>query len=131
MIHGLHDGPNPTSSVAKLDLTTGAVTLVMKKVPFLDGIAFDKNGNMYLSEYDNNRIVKVAVGTTKTTPFASVSFPSKLAMGPDGKLYVLANQPLESGRSTEIWVRDLDHGPLSLFAKNLPYLADIAFSPSE
>lgn len=130
-IQGLHDGPNPTSSVAKLDPTTGAVTLVMKDLPFVDGIAFDKAGNMYLSEYDKSRIVKVVAGTTRTVPFASLRFASKLAIGPDGKLYAVTNPPIDLGQLPEIWVRDLERGPISLFAKNLPYLTDIAFSPSE
>jgi len=131
MIQGLHDGANPTSSVAKLNPTTGEVTLVMKDVPFIDGIAVDKHGNIYLSEYDKNRIIKVPVGTTRTAPFASLSFASKLAIGPDGKLYALTNPPSETRHSPEIWVRDLKRGPISLFAKKLPYLTDIAFSPSE
>ena len=130
-IQGLHDGPSPTSSVAKLNPSTGAVTVVMKALPFLDGIVFDKMGNMYLSEYDKNRIVKVPVGTTKTDPYANLRFASKLAIGPDGKLYAVTNPPMELGQLPEIWVRDLDRGPISLFAKNLPYLTDIAFSPSE
>jgi sugar lactone lactonase YvrE len=131
MIQGLNDGPDPRSSVATIDPTTGAVTLVMKDLPFLDGIAFDKNGNMYLSEYDRSRIVRVTAGTTRTTPFASLRFASKLAIGPDGKLYALTNPPIQMGQSPEIWARDLERGPISLFAKNLPYLTDIAFSPSE
>jgi hypothetical protein len=130
-IQGLPDGPNSTSSVAKLSPTTGAVTLVLKDLPYLDGIVFDKMGNMYLSEYEKNRIVKVPVGSTRPDPFASLRFVSKLAIGPDRKLYAVTNPPMDLGQLPEIWVRDLERGPMSLFAKNLPYLTDIAFSPSE
>jgi hypothetical protein len=132
MIQGLHHGPNPTSTVAKLNSTTGAVTLVMESMPFLDGIAFDKAGNMYLGEYDKNAIVKVPVETRKPVYFARLRFASKLAVSPDGKkIYAVTDPPMESGQPPAIWVRDLERGPISLFAKNLPYLSDIAFSPSE
>ena len=122
MIQGLDYGPNPTSTVATIDTVTGAVNYVLQNVPLLDGLAIDSQGNLYLSEYTQNEIVKVAAGTNTITPFASLAGAGSLAIGPDGRLYAFSE-----GSSNQIWSYGLGTGQGSLYATDLPYLTDIAF----
>jgi len=131
MVTGLDYGSNPASSVAMINTVTGGVNyLFSQNVPLLDGIAFDKQGNMYLSEFNNNQIVEVAAGTTTITPFATLKYASQLAIGPDGRLYAISD-PLTAGlgSSDQIWSFNLTTGQGSLYAGNLPEISDIAFAP--
>jgi hypothetical protein len=91
-IQGLDYGPNPTSTLATINTITGAVSYVLQNLPLLNGIAIDSQGNIYLSEYLQNEIVKIAAGTDTITPFASLAAAdtnNSLAIGPDGRLYAV------------------------------------------
>jgi hypothetical protein len=126
MIQGLDYGSNPTSTLAMINTVTGAVNYVQQNLPFLNGLAIDSQGNIYLSEYLQNEIVKIAAGTGMITAFASLADAGPLAIGPDGRLYAVG--AAQDG-TDQIWSYDLSTGGASLYASNLPALSDIAFAP--
>ena len=112
MIQGLDYGPNPTSTLATINTLTGAVNYVLQNLPLLNGIAIDNHGNIYLSEYLQNEIVKIAAGTDKITPFASLAASdtyNSLTIGPDGRLYAVGTT--QTG-TDQIWSYNLRTGEL-------------------
>ena len=107
-----------------------SVNYVLQNLPLLNGIAIDSQGNIYLSEYLQNDIVKIAAGTDTITPFASLAAAdtnNSLAIGPDGRLYAVG--ATQSG-SDQIWSFSLTTGGAELYATNLPNITDIAFAPA-
>ncbi len=131
MIQGLDYGSNPTSTVATIDTVTGAVSYVFQNLPLLNGLAIDSQGNIYLSEYLQNEIVKIAAGTDTITPFASLAVANvsgtDLAIGPDDRLYAVGRT--QTG-ADQIWSFNLSTGAGELYATNLPNITDIAFAPA-
>jgi sugar lactone lactonase YvrE len=59
-----------------------------------DGLEADAKGNVYGSDYEHNAIRKLAPGGKWTTIAQSpeMLWPDTLSVGPDGYLYVMANQ---------------------------------------
>ena len=105
------------------------VNYVMQNLPLLNGLAIDSQGNIYLSEYLQNEIVKIAAGTDTITPFASLAVANtnnSLTIGPDGRLYAVGTT--QTG-ADQIWSYNLTTGGASLYASNLPNITDIAFAP--
>jgi sugar lactone lactonase YvrE len=54
------------------------------------GLAFDANGDLYVTNYDNNTVSRVAAGTSTATPFvtAGLDRPLYVAFDANGDLYV-------------------------------------------
>ncbi len=94
-----------------------------------NGIRFDRAGNMFIADYVNHNVLKVAAGTTKPTVFAHESRmnqPNDLAIGADGVLW--ASDP-NWGKSTgQIWRIDTK-GNVSLVAGNMGTTNGIEVSP--
>lgn len=125
-IQGLDYGPNPTSTLATINTVTGAVNYALQNLPYLNGIAIDSQGNIYLSEYLQNEIVKIAAETDTITAFASLADAGPLAIGPDDRLYAVG--ATQTG-TDQIWSYNLSTGGAELYAANLPNISDIAFAP--
>lgn len=55
-----------------------------------EGVAVDTSGGVYVSNIDNDRVMKLPAGSTKQTvlPFANLKEPYGLAVGSDGSVYV-------------------------------------------
>ena len=74
-----------------------------------NGIRFDRAGNMYIADYVNHQVFKVAPGTSEPAVFASndkMNQPNDLAIGPDGTLF--ASDPDWSGKTGQLWRVDTD-----------------------
>lgn len=52
------------------------------------GLAFDAAGNLFVSDYQGNKIYKVTPAGVKTTFVSSITSPAFLAFGPGGNLFV-------------------------------------------
>lgn len=88
------------------DVTPGGVDGVASAARFSGpmGISVDTNGNLYVAEYNNNAIRKIAIATGTVTSFAGdintngyvnatgsaarFKWPQGVAVGPDGYIYV-------------------------------------------
>lgn len=59
-----------------------------------DGLEADAGGSVYAGDYEHNAIRKLAPGGTWTTiaQGPDMSWPDTMSIGPDGYLYVMANQ---------------------------------------
>ena len=65
------------------------------KRPISDGITIDKEGNIYISDVASNAVgvIKGATRQYETVAMnAAISWPDAFSYGPDGRLYVVANQ---------------------------------------
>lgn len=54
------------------------------------GVVVDSAGNVYVADFGNRRVVKLATGTSgeEVLPFAGLNDPSGVAVGPGGDVYV-------------------------------------------
>ena len=54
------------------------------------GVAVDTAGSVYVTDYGNNRVVKLAAGSTTQTvlPFTGLSHPDGVAVDTAGSVYV-------------------------------------------
>jgi serine/threonine-protein kinase len=66
------------------------VTLPYSGLNQPSGIAVDGSGNTYVTDFGNDRVVKLAAGATTQTevPFGKISDPTRLAVDSAGTLYV-------------------------------------------
>jgi len=89
-----------TPTAALRDLTLSPAQLAEKveeyaKRPISDGITIDKEGNIYISEVGRNAVGVIRGGTRQYETVAmnaAISWPDAFSYGPDGRLYVVANQ---------------------------------------
>ena len=95
--------PGPTDGSAAPGLTAGVSTLAgAGQAGYVDGnrdlarfanpvnVAYGPDGNLYVADFDNNRLRVVAADGTTATVIAQATFerPFGLAFGPDGTLWV-------------------------------------------
>lgn len=74
-----------------------------------NGIRFDRAGNMYIADYVNHQVFKVAAGTSKPVVFAADSMmnqPNDLAISLNGTLY--ASDPNWSAKTGQLWKVTVD-----------------------
>ena len=74
-----------------------------------NGIRFDRAGNMYIADYVNHQVFKVAAGTSKPVVFAAdtkMNQPNDLAMSLNGTLY--ASDPNWSAKTGQLWKVTVD-----------------------
>lgn len=74
-----------------------------------NGIRFDRAGNMYIADYVNHQVFKVATGTSKPVVFAAdttMNQPNDLAIGLNGTLY--ASDPNWSAKTGQLWKVTVD-----------------------
>ena len=74
-----------------------------------NGIRFDRAGNMYIADYVNHQVFKVAAGTAKPVVFAAdtkMNQPNDLAISFKGTLY--ASDPNWSEKTGQLWKVTVD-----------------------
>ena len=74
-----------------------------------NGIRFDRAGNMYIADYVNHQVFKVAAGTAKPVVFAAdttMNQPNDLAISFNGTLY--ASDPNWSEKTGQLWKVTVD-----------------------
>ena len=74
-----------------------------------NGIRFDRAGNMYIADYVNHQVFKVAAGTSKPVVFAAdttMNQPNDLAISLNGTLY--ASDPNWSAKTGQLWKVTVD-----------------------
>ena len=74
-----------------------------------NGIRFDRAGNMYIADYVNHQVFKVAAGTSKPVVFAAdttMNQPNDLAISFNGTLY--ASDPNWSAKTGQLWKVTVD-----------------------
>jgi streptogramin lyase len=64
------------------------------------GLACDHDGNLYVSDYENNRVARIDARSGEVTTLAEVTAPQGLALDGRGRLYVGSMQGV-------VWVVDL------------------------
>lgn len=72
-----------------------------------NGIRFDENGHMYIADYVNHNILKIARGTKTVEVYAhhpDLNQPNDIAIAPDGTLY--ASDPNWKDGTGQLWKID-------------------------
>ncbi len=80
-----------------------------------NGIRFDRAGNMYIADYVNHQVFKVAAGTAKPVVFAAdttMNQPNDLAISLKGTLY--ASDPNWAAKTGQLWKVTVDGRPVRL-----------------
>ena len=94
-----------------------------------NGIRFDRAGNMYIADYVNHQVFKVAPGTSKPVVFASNSMmnqPNDLAISFGGTLY--ASDPNWPAKTGQLWKITVD-GRTTRLAEKMGTTNGIEVSP--
>ncbi|HEV3300076.1 MAG TPA: ScyD/ScyE family protein [Planctomycetaceae bacterium] len=87
------------AQILKVNPNTGAFSVFAGGLTTVVGLAFDKDGAMYVLESNaaagfpgpgNGRVIKIKDGE-RTTIASGLNVPTAMAFGPDGKLYVSVN----------------------------------------
>ena len=94
-----------------------------------NGIRFDRAGNMYIADYVNHQVFKVAPGTSKPVVFASNSMmnqPNDLAISFGGTLY--ASDPNWPAKTGQLWKITVD-GRTARLAEKMGTTNGIEVSP--
>ena len=79
-----------------LAISTFAQSTFYQGFSFPRGVAVDKGGNVYVADYGNNRIVRVAASGKSSSIDAIIDSPGAIAIGATGKIYF-------SGFGTVVW----------------------------
>jgi sugar lactone lactonase YvrE len=87
----------PTQLLRDPHVTDAAVAMAVRDLGdkgASDGLEADAKGNVYGGDYEHNALRKLAPGGRWTTiaQGPDMSWPDTLSVGPDGYLYVIANQ---------------------------------------
>ena len=83
-----------------------------------NGIRFDRAGNMYIADYVNHQVFKVAPGTSKPAVFAAdamMNQPNDLAISSGGTLY--ASDPNWPAKTGQLWKITVDGRTVRLAEK--------------
>ena len=94
-----------------------------------NGIRFDRAGNMYIADYVNHQVFRVAHGTSKPVVFASNSMmnqPNDLAISFGGTLY--ASDPNWPAKTGQLWKITID-GRTTRLAEKMGTTNGIEVSP--
>ena len=94
-----------------------------------NGIRFDRAGNMYIADYVNHQVFKVAAGTAKPVVFAAdttMNQPNDLTIAPDGTLY--ASDPNWGAKTGQLWRIDKD-GKVTRVAADMGTTNGVEVSP--
>ena len=87
-----------------------------------DGLAFDGNGNLYVSEQGNNVIIKIGPDATQSTFATGVGGPRGLAFDTEGNLFA-------AGHDDNNIYKIAPNGAVTVFATGLNVPQFLAFEP--
>ena len=107
----------------------GSIFVTLGNGSIGNGIRFARNGDMFIADYTNHNILRVAVGSNKPTVFAhndTMNQPNDLAMAPDGILY--ASDPNWSDGTGQLWRINRD-GEVTRIATDLGTTNGVEVSP--
>ncbi len=107
----------------------GEIFLRLPEGSIGNGIRFDLKGDMFIADYAQHRIYRVAAGTRTPVIWAqdsTMNQPNDLAIAPDGRLYL--SDPNWSEGSGQLWTAS-PAGELSLLEKNMGTTNGIEVSP--
>jgi len=93
-----------------------------------NGIRFDRNDNMFIADYVNHNVLRIAKGSTEVTVYAhhpELNQPNDLAMAPNGTLY--ASDPNWKESTGKLW-KISDNG-FELLEDNMGTTNGIEVSP--
>jgi sugar lactone lactonase YvrE len=93
-----------------------------------NGIRFDRDDNMFIADYVNHNVLKIAKGTKEVQVYAhhdSLSQPNDLAIAPDGTLY--ASDPNWKDGTGSIW--KIDPSGFTLLESDMGTTNGIEVSP--
>ena len=110
--------PNLTTNVVKYS-ATGTYLFSFGSLSYVEGVAFGKDGNLYVAETANNKVEKFSPGGNDLGAFAGgVSLPRGIAFDTAGNLYVAnsGNNTIEKFSSN-----GTDLGVFAGFPLNGPY----------
>ncbi|HLL90507.1 MAG TPA: L-dopachrome tautomerase-related protein [Tepidisphaeraceae bacterium] len=89
----------PTDALSHEDRGQGSVAADVRELPrrdfASDGLESDAQGRVYLTDYEHNAVRRWTPGDAKFETIAAdprMIWPDTLSLGPDGWLYVVANQ---------------------------------------
>jgi len=108
---------------------TAEVYLALPGSSVGNGIRFASDGTMFIADYVNHNVLRVAPGTREATVFAHeprMNQPNDLAIAPDGTLY--ASDPDWQAGTGQLWRIDTD-GSVALLASGLGTTNGIDLSP--
>ena len=107
----------------------GSIFVTLDNGSIGNGIRFARNGDMFIADYTNHNILRVAAGSKKPTVFAhndTMNQPNDLAMAPNGVLY--ASDPNWSDGTGQLWRINRD-GEVTRIATDLGTTNGVEVSP--
>ncbi len=107
----------------------GSIFVTLGNGSIGNGIRFARNGDMFIADYTNHNILRVAAGSNKPTVFAhndTMNQPNDLAMAPNGVLY--ASDPNWSDGTGQLWRINRD-GEVTRIAADLGTTNGVEVSP--
>jgi len=117
-------------TIAKVtDKNTAGVFLKLPNNSVGNGIRFDQAGNMYIADYVNHNILKVALGSTEPTVYAHsdlMNQPNDIAIMDNGIIF--ASDPNWQKSTGNIWRININGQVINL-AKNMGTTNGIEVSP--
>lgn len=93
-----------------------------------NGIRFDKNGHMFIADYVNHNILKIAKGSRNVEVYAhhpDLNQPNDIAIAPDGTLY--ASDPNWKDGTGQLW--KIDSTGFKLLERNMGTTNGIEVAP--
>ena len=93
-----------------------------------NGMRFDENGHMYIADYVNHNILKIARGTKTVEVYAhhpDLNQPNDIAIAPDGTLY--ASDPNWKDGTGQLW--KIDTAGFKLLERDMGNTNGIEFAP--
>lgn len=104
-----HDGSIGRVGIDADGRATAALFVDLPAGSIGNGIRFDRDGRMYVADYAQHRILRIATDSKRIEVYATLpgAFqPNDIAMAPDGTLY--ASDPDWKGNGGQLWRIDRD-----------------------
>lgn len=104
--------------------TSGAVINTITGFTVAEGLAFDRAGDLFVSDSSKGTVTEITSGGVRSTFASGLSYPTGMAFNAAGDLFVA------DGNGANTVTEITPSGSESLFASNLNYCSAIAFDPA-